>query len=306
VASPAGERLSSMTAHNPLADAFDDDADDLALVRRSQEGDRAALEALIGRHQDWIYNIVLRMVYHPQDAEDATQELLVKLLTKLSTFEGRSRFRTWLYRIVVNHVLNMKRARGEAAEWTFARYGDGLDTTPDTELPDLRSVPVDVQLVLDESRITCSSGMLLCLTREQRLVYILGEIFAVSDALGADLLETTRANFRQKLSRARRDLHSFMQSKCGLVNTANPCRCAKKTQAFMKAGYVDPQNLLFARAHVTRVRDVSPRVHEDIDALDLAYAEIHRDHPFHRSPDFVAVLRGLLSEPRFQSIFGPH
>jgi RNA polymerase sigma factor (sigma-70 family) len=295
-----------MLRRTPLADAAETDSDDLELVRRIQSGDREALESLVRRHQDWVYNIVLRMVYHPEDAEDATQEVLIKLLTKLSTFEARSSFRTWLYRIVVNHVLNMKRARAEAAEWTFKKYGDGLDGAPDMELPDPRSVPADVQLLVDEARITCSSGMLLCLSREQRLVYILGEIFDISDTVGAELLETTRDNFRQRLSRARRDLHSFMQNKCGLVNKANPCRCAKKTQAFMKAGYVDPQNLLFATAHVTRVRDVSPRVHDDINALDMAYAEIHRDHPFHPSPDFVAVLRGLLKQPRFSSIFGPH
>ncbi len=295
-----------MLPRTPLADAAETDSDDLELVRRIQNGDREALESLVMRHQDWVYNIVLRMVYHPEDAEDATQEVLIKLLTKLSTFEARSSFRTWLYRIVVNHVLNMKRARAEAAEWTFKKYGDGLDGAPDLELPDPRSVPADVQLLVDEARITCSSGMLLCLSREQRIVYILGEIFDISDTVGAELLETTRDNFRQRLSRARRDLHSFMQNKCGLVNKANPCRCAKKTQAFMKAGYVDPQNLLFAKAHVTRVRDVSPRVHDDINALDMAYAEIHRDHPFHPSPDFVAVLRGLLKQPRFSSIFGPH
>lgn len=295
-----------MPPRTPLADAAETDSDDLKLVRRTQNGDREALESLVMRHQDWVYNIVLRMVYHPEDAQDATQEVLIKLLTKLSTFEGRSSFRTWLYRIVVNHVLNMKRARAEAAEWTFTKYGDGLDGASDMELPDPRSVPADVQLLVDEARITCSSGMLLCLNREQRIVYILGEIFDVSDTVGAELLETTRDNFRQKLSRARRDLHSFMQNKCGLVNKANPCRCAKKTQAFMKAGYVDPQNLLFAKAHVTRVRDVCPRVHDDINALDMAYAEIHRDHPFHSSPDFVAVLRELLKQPRFSSIFGPH
>jgi len=206
----------------------------------------------------------------------------------------------------VNHVLNMKRARAEVSEWTFTKYGDGLDGAPDTELPDPRSVPADVQLLVDEARIGCSSGLLLCLNREQRIVYILGEIFDVSDTVGAEMLETSRDNFRQKLSRARRDLHSFMQNKCGLVNKANPCRCAKKTQAFMKAGYIDPTNLLFAKAHVTRVRDVSPRVHDDISALDMAYAEIHRDHPFLPSPDFVAVLRGLLQQPRFSAIFGPH
>jgi RNA polymerase sigma factor (sigma-70 family) len=53
------------------------------------------------------------MLHHPQDAEDATQEILIKVLTRLSSFEGRSSFRTWLYRIVVNHVLNMKRGQEE-------------------------------------------------------------------------------------------------------------------------------------------------------------------------------------------------
>jgi RNA polymerase sigma factor (sigma-70 family) len=291
-----------MTPFNPLTETADGDGDDLALVRRIRGGDREALETLVVRHQDWVYNIVVRMVYDPHDAEDVTQEVLIKLLTRLSTFEGRSRFRTWLYRIVVNHVLNMKRARAEAGEWTFRKYGDGLDNAPDADLPDPRDVPVDVQLLVDEARITCSSAMLLCLTREQRLVYILGEIFGVADAVGAELLETTRDAFRQKLSRARRDLHSFMQDKCGLVNQANPCRCAKKTQVFMKAGYVDPRNLLFARPHLRRVREMAPRIHEEIDALDAAYAEIHRSHPFLPSPDFAAVVRGLLEQPRYRSI----
>jgi RNA polymerase sigma factor (sigma-70 family) len=285
---------------SPLADdsQVDLDAD---LVKGAQRGSREALETLVTRHQRWIYNIVLRMIYHPHDAEDVTQEILIKLITKLSTFKGDSRFRTWLYRIAVNHVLNMKRARGEQIEWTFDKYGGGLSSAPDADLPDERAVPVDVQLLVDEARIGCTSGMLLCLTREQRLTYILGEIFGVSDLVGAELLEISRANFRQKLSRARRDLHQFKNDQCGLVNGANPCRCAKKTQAFMKAGYVDPNNLLFVRDHVVRVRDVAEKRHEDIESLDAAYADIHRDHPFLDGPDFVASLRELMSRPDFKN-----
>src|SRR6266568_7045636 len=103
---------------NPLSDQAETDAEDRELVSRAQAGSRDALEQLITRHQAWIYNIVLRMVYLPQDAEDATQEILVKLMTKLSTFMGKSSFRTWLYRMVVNHVLNMKRVRADTAGWT--------------------------------------------------------------------------------------------------------------------------------------------------------------------------------------------
>ena len=114
---------------NPLTDVPESDADDLAAVRLAQSGSRDALEEVIRRHQAWIYNIVLRMLYYPQDAEDATQEVLIKVITKLSTFEGRSSFRTWLYRLVVNHVLNLKRRDWEDRT-NFVNYGHGLDDTP--------------------------------------------------------------------------------------------------------------------------------------------------------------------------------
>ena len=285
---------------NPFTDVPDAEAEDLELVRRAQAGNREALEDLVARHQAWIYNIAVRMVYRPEDAEDVTQEILIKVITKLSTFEGRSRFSTWLYRLVVNHILNMKRGRSESAGWTFDRYGQSLDATPDLELPDPNTVPADLQLLVDEARIGCTTGMLLCLDREQRLVYVLGEIFGVTDAIGAELLEISRQNFRQKLSRARRDLHSFMQNQCGLVNTANPCRCAKKTQGFAKAGYLDPQRLLFARERVTRVREVAEKKCDELEALDAAYGEIHRGHPFLDPPDFVAALRSLIDRAEFK------
>jgi RNA polymerase sigma factor (sigma-70 family) len=286
---------------NPFSDEAETDAQERELVRKAQAGSRAALEQLIRRHQAWIYNIVLRMLYWPHDAEDATQEILIKVTTKLSTFEARSSFRTWVYRIAVNHILNLKRRTFED-RLNFVEYARGLDATLDEDLPDPRTVPADIKLMVDEARIGCTSGMLLCLDREQRLIYILGEIFGVSDRIGAELLEIRRDNFRQKLSRARRDLHSFMQNQCGLVNTANPCRCAKKTQGFAKAGYLNPEKLLFARDHVTKVREVAEKKCEDLEALDEEYAEIYRDHPFQEPPDFVSSLRKLFEDSKFKSI----
>jgi len=290
-----------MRASDPFADPPTTDAVDEALVRQAQAGDRESLEALVRRHQPWIYNIALRMLYYPHDAEDTTQEILIKLITKLSTFQGRSSFRTWLYRIVVNHVLNQKRRDWEDRT-NFVKYGRELDETPDLDLPDPNSLPADVALIVEEAKIGCTSGMLLCLDREQRVTYILGEIFGVTDAVGAELLEISRENFRQKLARARRDLHNFMHGQCGLVNGANPCRCAKKTQGFIKAGYLNPATLLFARERVTRVSEVAPKTSADLSALDLAYAEIHRAHPFQSPPDFAASLRQLLTRAEFRSI----
>jgi RNA polymerase sigma factor (sigma-70 family) len=287
-----------MNRPSPLTDTTTD-PEDCHLVARVRSGDRDALETLVRRHQPWIYNIAVRMLYHPEDAQDATQEILIKVLTSLSSFEGRSTFRTWLYRIVVRHVLNTQRGRLEPEMLSFSCYGHGLDNTPDLDLPDDSSAPADVRLLVDEARITCTTGMLLCLDRGQRLVYILGEIFGVSDAVGAELLEISRENFRQRLARTRRDLHSFMNDKCGLVNQANPCRCARKTRGFIQAGHVDPQSLLFARERVQQVREIVPRAREALMTLDDRCVETYREHPFHESSDLVHALRRLVASPDF-------
>jgi len=293
-----------MNGPSPLADVTPTDPEDRRLVTRARSGEGDALEELVRRHQSWIYNIAVRMLSHPQDAQDATQEILIKALTHLSSFEGRSTFRTWLYRIAVRHVLNTRRGRLEPAALSFGCHGHGLDGTPDLDPPDDRSAPADVRLLVDEARITCTTGMLLCLDRGQRLVYILGDIFAVSDTVGAELLEISRDNFRQRLTRARRDLHRFMNDKCGLVNPANPCRCAKKTRGFIQAGHVNPQSLLFARARVQQVREVAPKTHAALLALDERCAETYREHPFHESPDFVHALRRLVASPDFHRAAG--
>jgi len=194
------------------------------------------------------------------------------------------------------------RGRSEPAETGFACYAHGLDSTPDLDLPDPRSVPADLRLLVDEARISCTSGMLLCLDREQRLTYILGEILAVSDVLGAELLEISPDNFRQRLARARRDLHNFMQDKCGLVNRANPCRCTKKTQGFIQAGYVDPAKLLFAKERMQEVRAVIPARSSAVATLDDEYGEIFRQHPLYESPDLVRALRDLIASPAFKRL----
>jgi RNA polymerase sigma factor (sigma-70 family) len=280
---------------NPFAEIFEEAVDDVALVEQARAGSRAALEKLVLRHQAWIYNIALRMVFQPHDAEEVTQEVLVKVITKLGTFQGECRFRTWLYRIAANHVLNIQRRPAERQAPTFAEYGAAINRTPDLDLPDPKSVPVAVPLLVEEAKNSCTMGMLLCLDRRQRLIFTLGAIFGASDTVGGEVLEITPDNFRQCLARARRDLHQFMNNQCGLVNTQNPCRCAKKTRGFIAAGHVDPGNLLFVPAHVQRVRDVTAEAVRKIeDFVERQHAALYREHPFLQPADEIAWLRRIL------------
>ncbi|MBI5085258.1 MAG: RNA polymerase sigma factor [Acidobacteria bacterium] len=270
---------------NPFSADQADDAD-RELVTRAQAGDRQALDELITRHQPWIYNLAVRILYTAENAEDASQDILLQMMTGIRTFRGESKFRTWLYRLAANHILNFKK-KWAAAEpaFTFEWFAGDLDATGLADLPDPRTVPVPVEVLIEEAKISCTTAMLLCLDGRQRLVYTLGEIFGVSDSVGAEVVGITPANFRQILARARRDLYSFLEGKCGLVNESNPCRCPKKIRGFMQRGYLKPDKLQFAGRHCRRVREVaSSRGDELLDASHRLSAALYQEHPFLEPP----------------------
>ena len=280
---------------NPFCNDSVHDATDTELVEKAQNGDRHALEKLILRHQAWIFNIAIRMVFNPSDAEEVTQEVLIKVITKLSQFRKESSFRTWLYRIAFHHVLNMKRRSAETETTTFSSYGNAINATPDLDLPDPDSIPVDLPMLVEEAKVSCTTGMLLCLDRKQRLVFILGAIFGVSDTIGGEVLEISADNFRQLLSRARRDLHQFMNNQCGLLNPQNPCRCPKKTRGFVELGHIDPNEMRFAAPHLERVKDmVADSAHQIDKLVDESVTDIYRDHRFLQPKDESNWLRQLL------------
>ena len=262
---------------NPLGPDYTD-ADDQRLVRAALDGDRSALDRLIKRHQPFIYNVAWKMVHDPHDALDLTQETLLKVITKLAQFKFNSAFRTWLYRIVFNEFLQSKRRAKREQFASFEAYGAGLDQLPNGELT--REEEIEQAELSRELQISCMSGMLMCLTREQRLVYLLGDSFGVDHKLGAELLNISPQNFRVRLHRTRKELYNFMNNKCGLVNTANPCRCPKKTKTLKQMGALQPDKLQFNISYRNKIADyVSANYVPAMDAVDEAYTTLFRDHP---------------------------
>jgi RNA polymerase sigma factor (sigma-70 family) len=283
---------------NPFRDDNPDEASDDSLLHQARGGDGDAIDRLLVRHQPWILNLSLRMLYRLPDAEDAAQDILLKVFEAWPSFRGDSAFRTWLYRIAVNHLLNVRRDRWRASDpvCSFEVAAVGLHQVPDGDLPDPRTVPVPVEILVEETKIHCSMGTLLCLDGRQRLAFILGEVFGVSDVVGGEILDVTPVNFRQILSRARRDLYEYLKGNCSLVTPGSACACARKTQAYIKGGFVDPQKLTFATGYVRRVREVADeRMDEVSDAYMRVGADVYRGHPFYVSADQVARLREALA-----------
>ncbi|RED47990.1 RNA polymerase sigma factor [Aestuariispira insulae] len=294
-------------AANPFLASETRDEEDAALAASAARGDREALEALIRRYQAWIYNLAVRMILNPQDAQELTQEALLRIITRIAQFEGRSSFRTWAYRIVTNCFLDAKRGQLEGFITSFDDYGRDLDAIPMAALTLTADQEPDRALIVEEAKLGCMLGMLLCLSREQRIVYTLGDIFEAPSKIAAEILGLSAVNFRQKLTRARRDLISFMQDKCGLINQANPCRCDRKAAGFRQAGWLEPDRLKFAGRHLQRIKGkVAAESAPLDDFVEEAYARLFRDHPMQEplaEGGTQAILSDLLDSPEYKRIF---
>ena len=286
---------------NPFSSNYRDKSDD-ELIDSAVNGSVAALEALIYRHQHFIYNIALKMMGNVQDAQDITQEILIKIITKLSQFKKESNFRTWLYRITFNHFLQMKKSMSEMATESFEVVEKQLNSIPSQALTLLEESEMRVEI--EETKLTCMNGMLLCLERDQRLVFILGELFNVSHDLGANLLNISKDNFRQKLSRARKDLYNFMNNKCGLIRKENPCRCSGKTKGFIRAGKVNPDNLQFNKDYLKTIQEVIGQKKDEYDDFVTEnYADIFAKHPFQEKEHKQIIFDRLINNESLSNIF---
>ena len=292
----------------PLRAAADAPPD---LLARAVEGDATALNELLRAVQGDVYNLARRMLWCPEDAADATQEILLKIVTRLSSFRGDSAFRTWTFRVAANHLMDIRRSRVEREELTFGRFahaiGEGLTDPP----AGWESDP-EQQLLVEEVKIGCTLGMLICLNRDERIAYILGEVFGLQSAEASTVLGISPAAFRKRLSRARSGLRTFMAEHCGLVNRSASCHCPRRVNAAVTTGRVRPENLAFAAGHESQPGAASPptrlRLAGQVAEMEQLHqiGQLFRDHPRFTAPRHVEErIAQLLDSGEYQLLTEP-
>jgi RNA polymerase sigma factor (sigma-70 family) len=270
------------------------------LVNAAKEGDKKALEDLILKIQDKIYGLALRMLYNPSDAEDGSQEILLKIITHLSTFRGESSFTTWMYRVAVNHLLTIRKRRAELEAVSFEEYEKSLELDSAVDWQESYSSPIQ-NIFVEEIRISCLQGLLLCLDREHRLAFLLVDVFDVSSEQGAAILEITPAAFRKRLSRARERIRDFLIRNCALTNPDNPCTCERYlvSQRYMER--VEEKDLVFAK-HPCRVKQEVGTLHriKEMDEL-TQIASLYKRYPDFRAPSaFIDHIRNLVHSKKYE------
>ena len=241
------------------------------LIEQAVAGSGKALEELLAGVQDMVFNLSLRMLGTVHDAEDATQDILIRIMTNLMSFRRECAFKTWVYRLSINYLLNYKKSMFAERPMDFEFYGN-----------DIRYAKVDEEdSVLDEMtreglaeelKFSCSNVMLQCLDAETRCIFILGTMFRIDSKTGAEVMEITPENYRQRLSRARRTVARFLTEYCGLSGKGF-CSCYHRVSYAVSQGRLSTERMEFAGLEETELQRLNECTEqmEELDALAYTF-----------------------------------
>lgn len=235
------------------------------LVEQAVAGDKASLETVILGVQDLVFNLSLRMLGTFPDAEDATQDILLKIITHLSSFRGESAFSTWVFSIATNHLKNYKKHMFAKFPLSFEFYGEDIKNGKIDDVPDLTQ-NVEASILAEELKLSCTNVMLQCLDAESRCIFILGTMFKIDSRIAGDILGITPEAYRQRLSRIRGKMADFLKEYCGEYGQGT-CRCAKRINYAIQNHRISPDRLDFTAAVPAETTLEVKKAMEDIDDL---------------------------------------
>lgn len=271
-----------------------------ATIDRAAQGDLAALDATLLTIQPGVYNLAVRMLGNRDDAADATQEILLKVVTHLGNFRAQAAFGTWVFRIARNHLLTASTRSRESPEVSLEALGErlqqGLAFTASLGDPlgGARTLTPEEKLAARQVALGCTQNMLMALDREQRLVYVLDAVFGLASPEAAEVLAITPEAYRQRLARARARLDGFAASTCGQVNRDAACQCERQLPALAQ---VRPGSPAQPSALVAIHRRERAEAERQFDALVRMgdTAAVFRAHPAYEAPEnIVQAIRVVL------------
>jgi RNA polymerase sigma-70 factor (ECF subfamily) len=181
-----------------------DDAID-PLVLRARRGEPAALEALFVRYRQDVARMVTRVLGPDADLDDVVQEVFIQVFRSIGSFQGSSRFSTWLYRVSTNvarmHIRSRQARPRLVRTEALPEPGDGHDSSPhpDAELQRQR-------------RLRALDGLLQQLSEKKRLVYVLHDLQGLAAAEVAEIVEAPVLTVRTRLFYARKQLYAAVAS----------------------------------------------------------------------------------------------
>ena len=267
------------------------------LIGQATAGDKAALETVLAGVQDLVFNLSLRMLGTFHDAEDASQDILLKIMTHLSSFKGDSAFTTWVFRIAVNHLKDYKKHMFAQFPLSFGFYGDDIRNGKIQDVPDLTQ-DVEKAILAEELKLSCTNVMLQCLDPESRCVFILGTMFRVDSRIAGDILGITPEAYRQRLSRVRKKMAEFLSEYCGEYGQG-ACHCMNRVNYAIQNHRIAPDRLDFTSA---KHSDTAAKVTAAMEEIDGYSQQFSFCRAYQSTERLKQMIRDFLNGPAFAAV----
>lgn len=194
------------------------------------------METLASLYRDYsakIYNLAFRMTGNRDDASDILQETFVKAAQSIHSFKGQSHVYTWLYQIAKNNCLQILEKKKRSSFASLQELVYKVSTPVSEEMSEMQK-----SLYVEQVKNGCLSGLLRCLSLQQRLVFVLHVLLGLPVVQVAAVIEKSDNATRILISRARQNIREFLCANCSLYNYANPCRCENLINFSLKQGWI--------------------------------------------------------------------
>lgn len=179
------------------------------------------LLSIYDENRSRIVALAFRLSGNKEDAEDIIQQSFINAYRNIEKFRGDSSLLTWIYRIIVNTASKQYRQRELPIEEFSKKSG-----IPQNELySQLNSSSHSAAIVNNQIVESCLQMFLHCMPARLRTVFTLRVILKLDTEICSEILETTPGNIKTLLYRSRKFLQAKTESRCGLINPANPCKC---------------------------------------------------------------------------------
>lgn len=177
--------------------------DDIQLIADTLAGDRVAFGSLVRKYQGRLFNTLLHVVGSREEAEDVVQEAMVQAFLKLDTFQGRSAFYTWLYRIAFNTSVSRRRRRRPELSIDQHFEATGAEIVSNEDAPD--------SCLLRQEQIDLVRHAIGKLDEPHRAILVLREIEGCDYETIGEILELPAGTVRSRLHRARLQLRDLLE-----------------------------------------------------------------------------------------------
>lgn len=196
------------------------------------------MRTLLSTLQPALHGLALRMLGSRDDAADALQECLLRIVTRLSTYRAESKFSTWAWTLAVRSFLDFRRGMARRARLSFDAFAEDLATG----MEDASAARPEDRVYLQQVKVGCGRALLQCLDGDHRVAYVLVEIMGFEPSDAAVVCDVPGPTFRKRLSRARGRVRDHLNTNCGVANADAACRCSRRLPRARALGRLHPDD----------------------------------------------------------------